>query len=123
MGINDRCAVRACNNAFNGSLELRFYTCRNPKLYTKWGSACNRKYFVFKKHHVICSNHFEYGKPTDASPLPTLYLKGYGTDENSKKRKAPKERVFLPNKKCKGDKFVSSSTASDGNHRQCRQCR
>lgn len=46
--------------AFDGSLELRFWKCT--------------------KHTVVCSNHFKYGRPTNASPIPTLYLKGYESD-------------------------------------------
>ena len=60
MGINDRCAVGACNNArkykekyvikphisaFDKGLELRFWKCPDPKLYSKWTFACNRKHF------------------------------------------------------------------------------
>ena len=109
MGINDRCAVYACNNArkykdkyivkphisaFDGSSELRFWSCTNQKLYAKWTNACNRKNFSFKKHHVICSNHFQYGRPTDVSPCPTLYLKGYDETSSAPKRKSPKERLL-----------------------------
>ena len=30
--------------------------------------------FVASDHRTVCSNHFEYGKPTYGSPNPTLYL-------------------------------------------------
>ena len=107
MGINDRCAIGKCNNArkypdkfiikphisaFDTSLQLRFWTCKDPKLYPKWSSACYRKDFKFGKYNVICSNHFQYGRPTDVIPVPTLYLKGYGDGTTVKRRKSPAKR-------------------------------
>ena len=95
MGKNDRCAIGRCNNsrynkenyviklhiaAFDGSLELRFLKCTDPKLYAKWTFNCNRKTFKVNKHIVVCSNHFKYGRRTYASPIPTLYLKEYESD-------------------------------------------
>ena len=108
MGFNDRCAVGECNNApkypekfaikphifaFDTSLQLRFWKCTDPKLYPKCTFACNRKNFKFEKYNVGCSNHFEYGRPTAVSPVPTLYLKGYD-DESSLavKRMSPAKR-------------------------------
>ena len=37
----------------------------------------------------MCSNHFQYGKPTDSYPHPTLFLKGYNDDgpSNPKRRR------------------------------------
>ena len=32
------------------------------------------KGFVASTYKTVCSNHFKYGKPTSASPHPTLYL-------------------------------------------------
>lgn len=126
MGKNDRCAIGACNNArmyedkqvvkphisaFDTSMKLRFWKCTNPNLYNKWTSACNRKDFKFGKHHVICSNHFEYGRPSDVSPTPTLYLKGY-TECAKTKRKSPAKRCQLPVKK---SKVVHSSPSKEVN--------
>ena len=106
MGKNDRCAIGRCNNArynkenyvikphiaaFDGSLELRFWKCTDPKLYAKWTFNCNRKYFKVNKHTVVCSNHFKYGRPTNTSPIPTLYLKGYESDMKEVK---PPRRVL-----------------------------
>ena len=127
MGVNDRCAVGQCNNArkypekfvikphilaFDTSLQLRFWKCTDPKLYPKWTFACNRKNFKFGKYNVVCSNHFEYGRPTDVSPVPTLYLKGYD-DESSLavKRKSPAKRS-VPLKK---SKILNSSPSKDVN--------
>ena len=127
MGVNDRCEVGQCNNArkypekfvikphilaFDTSLQLRFWKCTDPKLYPKWTFACNRKNFKFGKYNVVCSNHFEYGRPTDVSPVPTLYLKGYD-DESSLavKRKSPAKRS-VPLKK---SKILNSSPSKDVN--------
>ena len=107
MGINDHCAVGKCKNArkyhekfvikphifaFDTSLQLRFWKCTDPK-FPKWTFACNRKNFKFGKYNVVCLNHFEYGRPTAASLVPMLYLKGYD-DESSLavKRKSPAKR-------------------------------
>ena len=112
MGINDRCAVGACKNArkyperyvikphiaaFNTSLSLHFWKCSDPKLYPKWTFACNRKNFKFGKNNYICSNHFQYGRPTGVSPIPTLFLKGYNeTAAECNKRKALAMRNPMP---------------------------
>ena len=78
MGKNDRCAIGRCNNArydkenyvikphiaaFDGSLELRFWKCTDPKLYAKWTFNCSRKYCKVSKHTVICSNHLSTEDP------------------------------------------------------------
>ena len=129
MGVNDRCAVGECNNArkypekfviklhtsaFDTSLQLRFWKCTDPKLYPKWTFACNRKNFKFGKYNVVCSNHFEYGRPTDVSPVPTLYLKGYDDEPSlAVKRKSPAKRSApLGGKKCK---ILYSSPSKDVN--------
>ena len=129
MGVNDRCAVGQCNNArkypekfvikphifvFDASLQLRFWKCTDPKVYPKWTFACNRKNFKFGKYNVVCSNHFEYCRPTAVSPVPTLYLKGYD-DESSLavKRNSPAKRSApLGGKK---SKILYSSPSKDVN--------
>ena len=88
MGINDRCAVGACKNArkyperyvikphiaaFNTSLSLHFWKCSDPKLYPKWTFACNRKNFKFGKNNYICSNHFQYGRPTGVNCIQDTF--------------------------------------------------
>ena len=99
-------------SAFDTSLQLRFWKCTDSKLYPKWTFACNRKNFKIGKYNVVCSNHFEYGRPTAVSPVPTLYLKGYD-DESSLavKRKSPAKRS-APLKK---SKILNSSPSKDIN--------
>jgi len=132
MSITDRCAVGACKNArkypekyvikfkphiaaFNTSLSLHFWKCSDPKLYPKWSFACNRKNFKFGKNNFICSNHFQYGRPTSVSPIPTLYLKGYDheSDGEAVKRKSPAKRTPMPEKLSKKRKLVHSSAVSN----------
>ena len=67
---------------------------------------CNRKYFRGNKNSVICSNHFKYGRPTAASPYPTLYLKGYNISAISSKRKPPAERTTMKEKCQKRKKLI-----------------
>ena len=59
--------------------------------------ACNRKDFKFEKSHIVCSNHIEYGRPTNVSKIPTFYLKAYsGDDDQSRpKRKTPMDRPAI----------------------------
>ena len=130
MGINDRCAVGTCKNArkykdkyvikphisaYNNSLQLKFWRCSDPKLYPKWTAACNRKNFKFGKNNFICSNHFQYGKPTSVSPIPTLFLKGYNDDmETTPKRKAPTSREFVT-PKMKRQKITKFDSTQDKN--------
>ena len=42
----------------------------------QWVANISRgiKGFVTSNYKTVCSNHFQYGKPTSASPHPTLYL-------------------------------------------------
>ena len=99
--------------AFDTSLQLRFWKCTDPKLYPKWTFACNRKNFKFGKYNVACSNHFEYGRPTAVSPVPT-YLKGYD-DESSLavKRKSPAKRSASLGGGGEKSKILYSSPSKD----------
>ena len=48
------------------------------------------------KNTKVCSNHFQFGKPVDSHPHPTLFLKGYDREtEITRKRKAPMERLAV----------------------------
>ena len=101
-------------SAFDTSLQLRFWKCTDSKSYPKWTFACNRKNFKIGKYNVVCSNHFEYGRPTAVGPVPTLCLKGY--DDKSSlavKRKSPAKRSApLGGKK---SKILYSSPSKDVN--------
>ena len=88
------CAVYGCSNdrrysakyvvkdhisAFDGGLKIRFWSCPE-KYFSTWSKLINRevvdkttgKTSMFKvgKYTSVCSNHFEYGRPTDVSPHP-----------------------------------------------------
>ncbi len=130
MGKYDRCAIGKCNNArvykenyvikphigaFDGSLQLRFWKCTDPKLYANWTFNCNRWGFKVNKHTVVCSNHFKYGRPTKLSPIPTLYLKGYEPDDTETKqvrrvlKRRSIEEVGCVNTPCKERKVSQSA--------------
>ena len=100
MGKNDYCAIGKCNNSrrykdkqvikphisnYNGSMEIKFWKCREEVNRIRWTNACGRKHFKFGENNVICSNHFEMGRPTPAFPNPTLFLKGYEDEPVAKK--------------------------------------
>ena len=44
--------------------------------------------FTASNNSVICSNHFEYGKPTSGSPYPKLFL----TESDNANQKSPHQR-------------------------------
>lgn len=41
-------------------------------------SSGRKKTFQMSKYTKICWSHFEYGRPVETAPYPTLFLKGYG---------------------------------------------
>ena len=45
-----------------------------------------------REYTKISLNHFEYGRPVEAAPNPTLFLKGYDDAKVGVKRKAPTSR-------------------------------
>ena len=56
-------------------------------------SSEKKKTFQVTKCTKICSNHFDYGRPEEAAPNPTLFLKSYDDDAKlGAKRKAPTSR-------------------------------
>ena len=82
-----RCCVGGCDNDSRypdkivklGHVEgeLRWhYIPKDPDTRKKWADQISKGLENFKAsdHRVVCSNHFEYGKPTFASPIPTKYL-------------------------------------------------
>ena len=49
----------------------------------KWNKNLRKmKTFQVGKYTKVCSNNFEYGRPVEAAPNPTLFLKGYDDDAN-----------------------------------------
>ena len=113
MGKSDHCAVWGCSNdrrfpqkyvtkehisAFDGCQHIRFWSCKR-KFFGTWSKLINREVinktsgkkslFRVGKSTKVCSNHFQYGKPTDSYPHPTLFLKGYNDDgpSNPKRRR------------------------------------
>ena len=132
------CAVYGCSNdrrysakyvvkdhisAFDGGLKIRFWSCPE-KYFSTWSKLINRevvdkttgKTSMFKvgKYTSVCSNHFEYGRPTDVSPHPIRYMEGYDTPPSQPKRNAPRHRSCSsrPSKKLKKDQSSSSATTS-----------
>ena len=52
------------------------------------------------KYTKICSNHFQYGRPVEAAPNSTLFLKSYDDDAKvGVKRKVPTSRKEPPTRK------------------------
>ena len=69
------------------------------------------------KYTKICSNHFEYGRPIEATPNPTLFRKGYNDGAKfGVKRKSPnfmeaqkkmlKRKTALQTKKSQPEKEI-----------------
>ncbi|XP_068707676.1 uncharacterized protein [Montipora foliosa] len=110
MGKGDRFVVFGCNNDrrypekhvmkehtsfFGEKPQIRFWSCKDPKRFTVWTKQLGRKYFKVSKDTKVCSNHFEFGKPTDSHPDPSLFLKGYDKKSVTRKRKSPMVRPTL----------------------------
>ena len=79
---------------------MPFFSPNNETEVKTWTKLVNRVFvdssgkketFQMGKYTKICSSHFEYGRPVEAAPSPTLFLKGYDKDAKvGVKRKAPK---------------------------------
>ena len=111
MGKKDCCPVFGCNNDcrfadkyvvkdhtifFGGKPQVRFWSCRDPRQFSTWTRLLSCKRFKVNKNTKACSNHFQFGKPVDSHPHPTLFLKGYDREpEMTRKRKAPIERLAV----------------------------
>ena len=120
MGKSDHCAVWGCDNdrrypdkyvikehisAFDGCKHIRFWSCKE-KFFRTWSKLINRevidktsgKKTLLKvgKSTKVCSNHFQYGKPTDSCPHPTLFLKGYDGPSQPKRRRLDRSDLFKP---------------------------
>ena len=77
-----------------------------------------RKDFKVTKDTKVCSNHLYAGKPTKEHPLPSLYLKGYLSNETSK-RPPPKAREEHPKKKTKSVPLKCRAFSGGNNYVQC----
>ena len=99
IGKSDHCAIWGCDNdrrypekyvvkdhiaEFDSSLSMRFWSCK-PQHYSTLSRMINREVvgkgsrkalFQVGKYTNVCSNHFAFGRSTDSSPHPTLYLRG-----------------------------------------------
>ena len=94
-----RCCVGGCDNDSrypekmvkrNHVETLKFH--RFPKEESEremWqhNISKGRKFFKASNFMRVCSNHFKYGRPTNAEPRPTLYLV-----PSDKKKKSPRKR-------------------------------
>ena len=83
---NYRCCVGGCNNDSrypdkivkrSHVKELKFH--HFPKDESKrqlWKEQVDKGLdgFIVSDNKVVCSNHFEYAKPTYASPVPTMFM-------------------------------------------------
>ena len=73
------------------------------------------KKIKFGRNNFICSNHFQYGRPTGISPISTLYLKWYDHESEGEavKRKSPAKRHPILEKPRNKRKIIHSSTISN----------
>ena len=96
-----RCCVGGCDNDnkypdkivkrshVEGELKWHYMT-KDPAKRVIWENNIGkgRKDFKATDHQVVCSNHFQFGKPTFSYPNPTLYLKvSDGTKKSPRKRR------------------------------------
>ena len=103
----DKCCVSGCNNVkdkpenwiVRGHVtELTFHHFPKGDIRAKWETmirkALDKSKFSATDNTLICSNHFEYGKPTFSSPHPTEFL----TVSDQRWKKSPKRRRRLERK-------------------------
>lgn len=83
-----RCCVGGCDNDnkrpmdvvkrghVTGEMKWHYIT-KDPVKRAVWEANIGkgRQNFKATNHQVVCSNHFQYGKPTFSAPNPTLYLR------------------------------------------------
>ena len=98
---NYRCCVGGCNNdsrypdkvikRSHVTVLKYHYFPKDPEKKNLWVSEVKKGLvdFSVSNNKVVCSNHFQYGKPTYASPYPTLYMTLRSTQKGSpcKRRK------------------------------------
>ena len=70
--------------------ELKFHHFPKDELKRKlWVAEVSKGLVGFHvtNNKVVCSNHFEFGKPTFSSSMPTMYLAIRSYDKSPKKRR------------------------------------
>ncbi|XP_065677382.1 uncharacterized protein LOC100200518 [Hydra vulgaris] len=106
---NYRCCVAGCNNdsrypdrLFKRTqvTELKFHYFPKDSLKRQhWVNQVKKGLinFTVSDNKVVCSNHFEFGKPTFAFPNPTLYMNIRNAEKESstKRRKLERFDVIL----------------------------
>lgn len=94
MPRGDHCAVWGCDNDKRYPERqkilphigvLRFHSPKNKKDALSWATAINRVQFKVTMRMKVCSNHFARGYRTAECPTPTLYMKGYDCESESKR--------------------------------------
>ena len=135
------CAVQSCSNGsgksgiYKKSSKCSFHRFptkhRNPGLYEKWVKAINRldpktgKRWEPGKWDRVCSRHFEGGKLSSRTDVPTLHL-GYAPSKNPVPvRQPPKKRKVARYKasKASGKQTLAADTNATGEPTQLRSPR
>ena len=104
MARGDHYAVYGCSNDSNKlfCVMLEFFdsTHQKARKMLSNGRDCLTVAIIITLSTKVCSNDFKAGYRSKECPNPTLYLKGYSTDESVKRRPSPKKReVLLPKPK------------------------
>ena len=117
-----RCCVGGCDNdsrypdkiVKRGHVEgeLRWhYLPKNPERRAEWTEQISKglETFLATDNKVVCSNHFQYGKSTFASPKPTLYLV-----QSDKRKSSPRKRRIIDKEAAAaGPSMVNSPNVSE----------
>ena len=98
--VNYYCCVAGCKNdsrypdryvIHSHVAELKFHHFPKPNEKRKqWVREVSRGLvdFTVSNNKTVCSNHFVYGRPTFASPNPTLFMTANQVKKGSPKKKA-----------------------------------
>ena len=81
----DKYVVKDHTSFFEGKPEVRFWSCKDPRQFSTWTKLLSRKRF---KNTKVSSNHFQFGKPVDSHPHPTLFLRGYDQETEITREKS-----------------------------------
>ena len=99
MARGDHYAVYGCSNDSNKlfCVMLEFFdsTHQKARKMLSNGRDCLTVAIIITLSTKVCSNDFKAGYRSKECPNPTLYLKGYSTDEYVKRRPSPKKREVL----------------------------
>ena len=132
MGFGDKCCVGGCDNdrrhpekwLIHSHVGRLSFHKPNNQMIEAWSRQVQtgRKDFAIgksRKSVVVCSNHFQDGKPTKGNPLPTLFLTPFehsNTKSPRKRRRLEYNKVTATSTTSKSTEFIGPSDLEPDNN-------